>query len=245
MKTKMTILLCMMLGISNVATVSASVFDQAGAEEENESVSWGSYEDASGDLDDIGDDGLAEDTATIGPSKGDKSSIFDTLGEIEGTVYELPDGLGAYFTYMGWQCITNRASNQWGVIEKSGGFDYNFNDEGFAVVNDRYLIACTLTFGNVGDAVDFVQNDGTVITGIIGDIKNQNDPGCNIYGHENGQCVLEFIVDKNQWYTGGSVSHPNPGTPTCHPEWGGKCIAKVINYGPYFNGENSQPSSHD
>ncbi|MDO4519305.1 MAG: hypothetical protein Q4B47_03250 [Eubacteriales bacterium] len=230
------ILSCIMI-FGNSAGISAGIFDQNTDQNMVEAEEEDSADGKAAEGDTVDDEG----TAMIGPSKGNDSSIFDTINEVEGTVYELPDGLGAYFTYMGWQCITNRASNQWAVIEKSGGFDYNFNDEGFAVVNDRYLIACTLTFGNVGDAVDFVQNDGTVITGIIGDIKNQNDPGCNIYGHNNGQVVLEFIVDKNQWYSGGSASHPNPGTSTCHPEWGGKYISKIINYGPYFTTENSQP----
>ena len=42
---------------------------------------------------------------------------------------------------------------------------------------------------------------------IIGDIKNQNDKGCNQWGHNNGECVVEFIVDKDTWYKGGRGNH--------------------------------------
>lgn len=68
---------------------------------------------------------------------------------------------------------------------------------------------------------------------IIGDIKNQNDKGCNQWGHNNGECVVEFIVDKDTWYKGGRGNHVNPGTDTCHPEWKGK-VTKAVNGGSYF-----------
>lgn len=53
----------------------------------------------------------------------------------------------------------------------------NFDDEGFARINGRYVIACTSTYGNVGDYVDFYQEDGSVIQCIIGDIKNNRTQG--------------------------------------------------------------------
>ena len=98
-------------------------------------------------------------------------------------------------------------------------------------INGRYVIACTTTFGQVGDYIDFYQADGTIISCVIGDIKNQNDPGCTEWGHNNGQTIVEFIVDYNTWYNPG---HVNPGTPNCHPEWN-QFIVKAINGGSYFN----------
>ena len=91
-------------------------------------------------------------------------------------------------------------------------------------------VATTTTFGNIGDYVDFVQEDGRVIKEIIGDIKNQNDPGSTEWEHNNGQTIVEFVVDKSMWY---EIDHPNPGTTNCHPEWN-KNIIKSINYGNYF-----------
>lgn len=149
----------------------------------------------------------------------------------DSTVITLPSGIGSVHTYMGWQCITSRSSTQYKLIEAAG---MNFDEEGFGKIGDRYVIACTTTYGKVGDYVDIVQEDGTIIKCIIGDIKNQNDAGCNKWGHNNGQCVVEFVVDKNTWYSGGKGSHANPGTSSCHPEWN-QNITQVINRGSYFD----------
>lgn len=156
-----------------------------------------------------------------------------------GTSVELPSGIGAVHSYMGWQTITSTTSNQYKLMQQSG---MNFDEEGFGRINGRYVIACTSTYGNVGDYVDFYQEDGSVIQCIIGDIKNQNDTGCNEWGHSNGQNVIEFVVDKNSWYStekGGNASnmHINPGNQGCHPEWN-KNITKVVNGGSYFNNPN-------
>ena len=156
-----------------------------------------------------------------------------------GTSVELQSGIGAVHSYMGWQTITSTTSNQYKLMQQSG---MNFDEEGFGRINGRYVIACTSTYGNVGDYVDFYQEDGSVIQCIIGDIKNQNDTGCNEWGHSNGQNVIEFVVDKNSWYStekGGNASnmHINPGNQGCHPEWN-QNITKVVNGGSYFDNPN-------
>ena len=142
--------------------------------------------------------------------------------------YEIPEGLGSIHTYMGWQKVTNPRTQQYAFREAAG---MTFDSEGFAVVDNRYVIACTSTFGNIGDYVDFYQEDGTVIPCIIGDFKNQNDAGCNVYGHLNGDCIVEFVVDMNSWYEFG---HANPGTDACHPEWN-QNIVKVENVGSFYD----------
>lgn len=123
-----------------------------------------------------------------------------------GDTIKIPAGFGSVHTYMGWQTITSVSSTQYILRDKAG---MNFDEEGFGKINNRYVIACTTTFGNVGDYVDFYQKDGSVIPCIIGDIKNQNDAGCNKWGHEDGHCIIEFVVDKESWYNTG---HSNPGT---------------------------------
>lgn len=150
---------------------------------------------------------------------------------VAGTEIMVPAGLGSVHTYMGWQMITATTSMQYQLREQAG---MNFDEEGFGRINGRYVIACTTTYGNVGDYVDFYQEDGTIIPGIIGDIKNQNDPGCNKWGHNNGTCIVEFVVDKTTWYT---PPHANPGTASCHPEWN-QNILKVVNGGSYFDNPN-------
>lgn len=149
----------------------------------------------------------------------------------EGTEIILPSGLGSVRTYMGWQCITNTESTQYKLMQTAG---MNFDEEGFGIIGDRYVVATTDTYGNVGDYIDVYQEDGSVLNCIIGDIKNQNDDGCNMWGHLDGQCVVESVVDKNTWYSGGGGSHANPGTASCRPEWD-QNITKIVNKGNYFD----------
>lgn len=143
-----------------------------------------------------------------------------------GESINIPDGLGAVHTYMGWQLITSPTSLQYKLREEAG---MNFDSEGFGRIGNRYVIACTTTFGGVGDYVDFYQEDGTVLECIIGDIKNQSDPGCNEWGHQNGACIVEFVVDRDTWYP----SHANPGTSACHPEWY-QCKIRAVNRGSFW-----------
>ncbi len=157
----------------------------------------------------------------------DFGSNFETyLASVSGNVISLPSGLGRAHSYMGWQCITAKSSMQYKLREAAG---MNFDEEGFGRIGDRYVVATTTTFGQVGDYIDVIQSDGTVIKGIIGDIKNQNDSGCNQWGHSNGQCVVEFVVDKSSWYG----KKDNPGTPSNHPEWS-ETITQIVNKGNYF-----------
>ncbi len=161
------------------------------------------------------------------------SNIEAYLASIGGTAITLPDGLGSVHSYMGWQCVTARNSQQYKLRDSAG---MNFDSEGFARIGDRYVVATTTTFGKVGDYIDVYQEDGTVIKCVIGDIKSQADAGCTEWGHNNGQCVVEFVVDQNSWY--GSSMHANPGTAQCHPEWN-QNIDKIINKGNYFDIANS------
>lgn len=156
------------------------------------------------------------------------------LEDVKGVSVALPAGLGSVHTYMGWQCITARSSNQYKLREAAG---MNFDEAGFAKIGDRYVVAVTTTFGNVGDYIDVYQEDGTVIKCVIGDIKSQNDAGCTEWGHNNGQCVVEFVVDKSSWY--GSSMHSNPGTSACHPEWN-QNITKIVNKGSFFELINTE-----
>ncbi len=144
------------------------------------------------------------------------------------SVIDVPSGLGSAHTFMGWQLVTDSSSPQYKLREAAG---MNFDSEGFGVIDGRYVVATTTTFGQVGDYVDFEQADGSVIKCIIGDIKNQNDRGCTKWGHDNGQTIVEFLVDKKSWY---GTGHDNPGTSSCHPEWN-KNVTKATNYGNYFD----------
>lgn len=126
------------------------------------------------------------------------------------------------YTYMGWQMITATDSPQYKLREAAG---MAFDDEGFGVIGGRYVIACTTTFGDVGDYLDFYLQDGTVLSCVIGDIKSEQDANWTTFGHTtgaNGLSVVEFVVDKSSWYESG---HPNPGTSSCHPEWSQQIVS--------------------
>lgn len=145
-----------------------------------------------------------------------------------GTTIEIPEGMGITHTYMGWRTITSRTSLQYQLREQSGE---HYDSEGFGIIDGRYVIACTTLYGQVGDYVDFYRENGDVLHCVIGDIKNQNDPGCNQYGHQNGERVVEFVVQYSTWYP----SHANPGTQNCKPEWNSR-VVKAVNLGyNYFH----------
>ena len=114
-----------------------------------------------------------------------------------GTIVNIPEEYGDLYTYMGWQKITAKGSNQYKLREAAG---MKFDDEGYGKINGRYVVATTLTMGNVGDYIDIELADGNVLNAIIGDIKNQADAGANKYGHNNGRAVVEFVVDEESWY---------------------------------------------
>ena len=123
--------------------------------------------------------------------------------------FTIPEGNGERYTYMAWQAITSPSSNQYRLREAAG---MNFDDEGFGRIDGRYVIACTTTFGQVGEYVDFKLEDGTILKCIIGDSKGGVNPQYNVseWGHNNGKNVVEFIVDENSWYN----KKDNPGTPS-------------------------------
>lgn len=130
---------------------------------------------------------------------------------------------GGICTYEKWN--TNWVS---GTLQKALYNLYeNYDDQGFGKIGDRYVIACTSTFGRVGDLIDFQLEDGTIVKTVMGDAKNQSDAGCNLYGHHEGRTVLEFIVNGDMWY---NTNHANPGTAGCYPSFGQK-VVKAINYG--------------
>lgn len=103
------------------------------------------------------------------------------------------------------------------------------SEGGVATIDGYYLLACTTTFGKVGDRVCFVLEDGTRINGIIADSKRTNNAAenSNQYGHRNGQDVIELEV------TGPANTATVPGGNSVKPEWRGKRVVKGINFGSY------------
>lgn len=149
-------------------------------------------------------------------------------GLLTGKVINIPAGLGSYFVIEGWHTITSTQGTWQGRLKMKCE---NYDQEGFAKIGDRYVIACTTVYGVVGDYVDFYQSNGNVFKCIIGDIKSAGDANIGVYGHDHGKNVLEFICNRS-WY--GPPMHANPGTKSFHPEWGGQTMVKAINGGSFF-----------
>ena len=158
---------------------------------------------------------------------------------------EVPSGLGKYYTYMAWQMDTANNSSQLALRIASG---QNFDERGFAKIGDRYVLAMTSTFGQIGDYVDIYFGNGKVLKGVLGDEKSQTieawdqDPA-NKWGHDNGNRMVEFIVDWNVWYgkhNGTGNNLPNPGTGIYKEEFGNNGgVVKVVNLGRNYFDENN------
>lgn len=137
------------------------------------------------------------------------------------------------FTFMGWQCITDKTSAQYrwrnGIYpnwDKTYGAPEAFDENGFGVVDGRYVVATSNKedggLAYIGQCLDVVLTDGTVIPCIVGEVKSCKDANWTVFGHlsgKNGISIIEFCVDKETWYVEG---HPNPGHSECKPEWGAK-----------------------
>ena len=109
------------------------------------------------------------------------------------------------YSYMDWEKITNENSDQYRLKNKYDTYDSN----GLADIEGRKVVACTSTFGRIGDEievtfendVDYFNKQSKTLFAVIGDFKSQNDSNCDKYGHLYGKeqrSVIEFIVDSSK-----------------------------------------------
>lgn len=171
------------------------------------------------------------------PGGTGKITMNGCSSSLSGETTEIPEGLGTVHSYMGWSTITAISSNQYKLREQAGE---NYDVDGFAKIGNRYVIACTSTFGDVGDYIDWTLDNGEVISSVIGDIKSQGDEGCNKWGHQNGDCIIEFVVDKDTWY-----GRSRPGDPTqgYHDEWYKQAVVSATKVGSFWNGDDANATS--
>ena len=127
------------------------------------------------------------------------------------TEINIPKGCGTFAT---WEWDLNYYSCAEGSkqheVEKIWHKNGTQDEKGFQKLNGRYLIACTDTFGQVGDKIDFYMSNETVLKCIIYDLKSQKKAfydknPANKWGHHNGQVVMEFVgaytIGKNPYKT--------------------------------------------
>lgn len=169
------------------------------------------------------------------------SSSGDVIsGSVLGTI-EIPEEFGH-----GGFVVTyyhNDENSEWDWIRETnqGKLYYDYwllqddedkYDNGIATYGGRYLMACTETFGQAGDMVDFYLDDGTKIPCIIADIKAAIHTN-NKWGHSGGQNIIEFEVSRAYMYN--EAGGVNPGNGNWFPEWGGKRVTKCENLGPVWD----------
>ena len=111
----------------------------------------------------------------------------------------IPDGCGTFATREWdlnyYECA--EGSDQY-EVDKLWHQEGTQDEKGFQKLYGRYLIACTDTFGKVGDKIDFYMSDGTVLECIIYDLKSQekafyDQNPADKWGHHHGQVVMEFV----------------------------------------------------
>lgn len=174
------------------------------------------------------------DSSSGGSSSGG-SSVADPVGgksAKKGQTITLPTGLGKSNDFMGWQLIKSKSSDQYKLRQKAG---QKFDKNGYGMINGRYTVATTSTFGKVGDYIDVKRGSGKTLKAIIADIKSPKDKTVTKWGHKYGQSVTEFVVDKDKWYKkdkkgrmqGYKLIKKNPGKDN-------SAVISITNQGSYF-----------
>ena len=132
-----------------------------------------------------------------------------------GTIYTCTPHYGTW----GWVYNQARVHAAW--IEAGSVYSENV-----AMIDDKYLIACTETFGKVGDWVTFYFENGEAIECIIADAKSPGDPNWTPWGHIHGMQIDVIEAETNLTI--------NPGTPGCVEWWGGRRVVSATNHGAFI-----------
>lgn len=99
-------------------------------------------------------------------------------------------------TYMSYTSVTSETSNQYKLLNSDSC--YTDTKTGIRMVDGRYCIALGSYYThNVGQKVDLVFKDGTVVNCIIGDCKADIHTDSTNSFHTQDGSVAEFIVDYN------------------------------------------------
>ena len=109
------------------------------------------------------------------------------------TAYNAPYTNG-FKSYMDYRSITSTSSKQY-ILQSNYAYTGNY---GIRMVGDRYCIAIGSHFvGNIGQYVDLILENGTVIKCILADRKDDLHTDYeNIITVHNG-CMSEFVVDSD------------------------------------------------
>lgn len=121
--------------------------------------------------------------------------------------------------YTNYDYFYNKWSNSTGQRALADQWDAQgrASDRGIATINDRYLVAVSTKFGSVGDNIDVVLDDGTVIPCTIADAKGSD--ATSEWGHVLGGGGVDVV----EWESVGSADVINI------DGWDGKKVTSIIN----------------
>lgn len=170
-----------------------------------------------------------------------QSSIHTRSGAVvtEGTSVVIPTSVSqtgiisnytSYSYYYGrWSrgTVQEKLSIIWGQKGKPSAY-------GVATLDGYYLVALSPKFGNTGDVVTVVLEDGTTFNAILGDMKGSD--ARSPWGHTFGNAV-----DIVEWEAVGPednrhVDHPALTRSLKDAGFYGKKVSKIVNYGSWING---------
>ena len=128
-------------------------------------------------------------------------------------------------TYMDYRTITSTGTYEY-KLQNTVAYT---NDDGIRMINGRYCIAVGTAFGTrIGQYIDLVLENGTVIHCIMGDTKSdEHTDSEHVFTVASG-CCSEFIVETeklNGVAKSGDVSN-------AHPEWK-SAVSKVMVYNKF------------
>lgn len=129
-------------------------------------------------------------------------------------------------TYMDYRKITSTGTYEYKLQNTVA---YTNDDDGIRMINGRYCIAIGTAFGTrIGQYIDLVLENGTVIHCVMGDTKSDahTDPE-HVFTVASG-CCSEFIVETeklNGVARSGDISN-------AHPEWK-SAVSKIMVYNKF------------
>lgn len=113
------------------------------------------------------------------------------------TIYNVPEKYNKkdFKSYMDWRAITSRTSPHYKLQNQ---YAYTNETDGIRMVEGRYCIALGSYFTKrIGQYVDVILENGTVIHCILGDQKSDAHTDAAHIAHPDGS-VVEFIIDKTK-----------------------------------------------
>lgn len=135
--------------------------------------------------------------------------------------------IGNYTNYSYWYSRWAKRTNQRKVADTWNSLGRP-SSRNIATVGGYYLCATVTKFGQVGDILTVVLEDGTKFNAMLGDSKGADAP--NAWGH-----VLGGQVDIIEWEkVGRSDVAVDNSTVVDTTGWKQKKVAYIINYGTYF-----------